>query len=87
MSRPFFGIPESPIPGGSGAITVNFACQKWNDRFPHQGCLGIAVQQDDGRALPRRQEVQFSLSACAAREVISGCVVTLCRLLGLFEKA
>lgn len=28
MSRPFAGMPESPMPGKSGAITVNLSASK-----------------------------------------------------------
>ncbi len=64
MSRPSLGMPESPMPGRSGAMTVKRVGERSHQGAPHAGRLGVAVQQDHGGTMARHQVMQLHTVHC-----------------------
>ena len=54
------GVDESPIPGRSGAITVNFSASNGSAAATSRS-FGEAVQQKRRRSVARRQIMQLQL--------------------------
>ena len=59
ISSPSAGMAESPIPGRSGAMTVNRSARDGIKGPPHQRGFRVAVQQEKGRTVPGCQVVQL----------------------------
>jgi hypothetical protein len=60
MSKPSAGIAESPMPGKSGAITVNRSASLRMSGLHMREVSAVAVDQDHRQTMPSSQVVQGS---------------------------